>query len=136
MRILALALILIFASFSSFAYSAKSADRDVFQAPIFSILQTPEGRVTRVCGDTEDLVPAARTLMFRYFETEMLNSEFYENFLWLHPEKERFVTCLICETGRPNNPYWEHNFILRCEEDYTDAIMYAAEPEEDDNAYL
>lgn len=76
--------------------------------------------VYSVCGKPEDLVPGAKALIDKYFSSEMLNSDFYRDFLWLEPEEERYVSCLICESEKPNDPYWEHNFNLWCQIDFTD----------------
>jgi hypothetical protein len=116
----------------SLQVAGYSKPNNPFQNPLIKGLESNHERILRRCHYQTDLMPAAKALIKRYFENEMLNSEFYRDFLWLHPESEPYASCLICESGRPNDPYWEFDFKLRCQEQDQDSFYYAAEPGEED----
>lgn len=86
--------------------------------------------VFSVCGKPYDFVPGAQALIDEYFSSEMLNSDFYRNFIWLEPEEERYASCVVCESGKPNDPYWEFNFNLWCQIDVTETPIFAQDPYE------
>lgn len=68
-----------------------------------------------VCHKPSKLHSSAEAALEYYLKGRMLNSSFYEDFIWLHPEYVDFASCVICESGRPNDPYWEAGFRLNCQ---------------------
>ncbi len=80
------------------------------------------------CTEPEDLHPAAKVLIKEYTENHILNSTFFSDFMWLHPEYEEFISCIICAVERPNDTIWESDFDTVCPE--KDSI-YSSLPEEE-----
>ncbi len=116
----------------SLQVAGYSKPSNPFQRPLIPGLASKHERILRRCDYQTDLMPAAKALIRRYFETEMLNTDFYRDFLWLHPEAEPYASCIICKSGRPNDPYWEFDFNLRCQEHGNESLYYASEPSEED----
>lgn len=71
-------------------------------------------RLSLACTEPSDLVPTARNLIQEYLEGNILNSTFFQDFLWLHPEKEEFLSCIICASEFPNDRIWERDFEVQC----------------------
>lgn len=76
--------------------------------------------VLSVCVLPEDTLPSARASLRDYFKGRTLNSVFFQDFVWVHPEYVEFARCVVCLSGFPNDPYWEAGFRLSCQgEEYT-----------------
>ena len=102
------------------------------------VVQKPNPQdVLRACEQPGNLVAAANALLRRYFKTDMYNSTLFDKFLWLHPEHEDFIACVICKSGKPNDPYWERDFIRMCNERTDGGTYLVDEPTlESDTNYL
>ena len=66
------------------------------------------------CDQPHDLLPVIQILLNDYYAGTVLNSEFYQKFLWIHPEYHDFAVCAICAGGRPNDSFWESDFQIDC----------------------
>ncbi|MCF8058609.1 MAG: hypothetical protein K9K67_04885 [Bacteriovoracaceae bacterium] len=98
-----------------------------------------EGRLQGIyakCDAPNDITTAARNLLRRYFNGQMYNSSLYDNFLWLHPEYVEFISCVICSGGRPNDPYWESEFIIMCDERESETLYVNDENAVEENSLL
>ncbi|GEM_PF-7057997 len=102
-----------------------------------SAIQVKSQVVFQVCNKPSDLLTAANALLKNFFNGKMFNSNLYEDFIWIHPEYVNFISCVICNAGNPNNPYWEVEFTLMCEEREADVMMVDDNPlEEYENAVI
>jgi hypothetical protein len=99
-----------------------------------SSIQVKSQVVFQVCNKPNDLITAANALLKRFFNGQMFNSNLYEDFIWIHPEYVDFISCVICNAGNPNNPYWEVEFTLMCEEIEADIMMVDDHPLEEDES--
>lgn len=82
------------------------------------------------CTEPEDLHPAARQLIKEYTESNILNSTFFSDFIWLHPEYEEFLSCIICAVERPNDAVWETEFDTVCPDENSIYSTYIQEKTE------
>lgn len=127
----------LFISMSLFSTKSQATPSNHLRAiPAYTLDRPVAKELMRICNKPNDLIPAAKALISRYFKTDMYNSALFDKFLWLHPEHEDFIACIICKSGKPNDPYWERDFIRMCDE--RDASFYLAdEPTADeDTAFL
>lgn len=72
--------------------------------------------VLDICRVPDELSSTAEVTISNYFRGKSLNSTFYQDFIWIHPEYVNFASCVVCITGFPNDPFWESDFNLYCQE--------------------
>ncbi|MCR9206200.1 MAG: hypothetical protein NXH75_16575, partial [Halobacteriovoraceae bacterium] len=77
-----------------------------------------------------DILPAAQVSLRNYFRGNYLNSTFFKDFIWVHPEYVEFATCVVCLSGIPNDPYWESDFQLYCQEEEATTLVKDELPDE------
>ena len=130
---------LILALFISFSAHAVPNPNSVEPEPLtnasFSISSPSDSEVLNICGKPTDLIAAAKALLRRYFKTDMYNATLFDKFLWLHPEHEDFIACIVCKSGKALDPYWERDFIRMCNE-RGEAILFVNEEHDPDSKLL
>lgn len=109
-------LALLLFTMSLFSQMSFAAARDDFTLHReFSIDHTIYNeKLQLACYEPMDLHPSARAMVKEYLKGNILNSTFLADFLWLHPEYEQYLNCVICASERPNDGIWEADFDVTC----------------------
>lgn len=126
-------------SFSTYGVPIELSSYQSGQLRSFSetIRKPSPQEIYNQCNRPDDLINSAKALLRRYFSSNMYNSVLFDKFLWLHPEHEDFITCLICRSGRPSDPYWEMDFVRMClERNGQEVILVDERNPQTDSAFL